>query len=146
VDGKVLEKWGGTHLSNNKGEFNSPRAITIDNNYAYICDSLNDRLQLLTKEKGTYVTEWGNGLLSFPTSIYYYKDDSLFYIGDRRSVQLYTREGTRVQRLGEGDFGFGMHEFNLVYGIAIMEDKLFISDSSNKRVQIFKRDLMPMIN
>jgi len=138
-----MTKWGSIEGKRDKeGEFNDPRGITVNENYVYICDCDNHRIQLLTKEKGIYVDHWGNfgtqkGKLYWPYSIALLED--IFYIGDNYSVQLWTKEYGCIQRIG-GDYrGSRMNQLSNAYGMCIMDDQLYISDSENKRILIFHR-------
>jgi len=79
LDGKATQKWGSSGVTG--GKFYGPTGVTVDDKYAYICDRANHRVQLLTKEKGAYITGWGTGNestlkgeFSYPRSIYYEKN------------------------------------------------------------------------
>jgi len=145
-DGKVLQKWGIVGNSSKPGEFNDPHGITLNNAYAYICDSSNHRIQLLNKKDGKFIKQWGSGIsgsssgqFCFPQGIYYHISENIFYIGDQCSVQLYTREEKSIERLGGLEHGNTMNQFFNAGCICVMNDQLCISDTANKRVQIFKR-------
>jgi len=64
VDGKILNKWGSVYghiyFGLKHGEFSHPRGLTLNNKYTYICDCFNHRIQILTKEKGHFISQWGN--------------------------------------------------------------------------------------
>jgi len=72
-------------------------------------------------------------------SIYYNLLEEIFYIGDRYSVQIFTKDGNCQQRIGDQNSGNKMNQFNRIYGICVMNDQLYVSDYNNKRVQIFRR-------
>jgi len=78
-------------------------------------------------------------LFDFPYSIYYDCGEDIIYVGDISSVQLLTKEdGICFQRIGSRRIGKLMNEFNCVYGIWIMDNRLYVSDHGNKRILIFK--------
>jgi len=57
-----------------------------------------------------------------------------FFIGDHARVQLLNRDGIVIQRIGRAGSG----DFYLVYGIYVMEDRLYVSDNGSHRLQIFR--------
>jgi len=128
-DGTLLEQW-------DNEQFKDPRGITVNEQKVYLCDRLSHCVQILTRGKGMYINHWGTqgtelGQLFHPVSISYQKVDEIFYIGDERSFQLFTKEGTCIQRIESG--------FSYVYGVSIMDNHLYVCDSYNERIQIFKR-------
>jgi len=132
-DGKKIQTWG----TDGSGpcQFNKPYGITLNNIYIYICDAYNKRVQILTKEDGKFITQWGDRTtFTYPSSIFYDKENEMFYIGCCRAVQLFNKEGKRLQELESGTHG------NFVYSTCVMDDHLYVCDYTRKRIQIFKRD------
>jgi len=134
--GSVLKEFGGN--GSQDGEFQCPTGLTVNNKYVYICDYLNDRVQILTKENGIYVSKWGNekestkqGEFYNPHSIYNHVLEDLIYVGDQMSIQIFSKDGVCIQRLGDKT------SFYSVLGICVMDDRLYVSDGSNNRIQIF---------
>jgi len=87
----------------------------------------------------------GNGKLStekgqfyYPRSIYNYLLESLIYVGDRLSVQIFWKDGVCLQRLGDDNVGSKMNQFNGVFGICVVDDRLYVSDFRNERIQVFQ--------
>jgi len=143
-DGKILNQWGSVDGSEKKGDFNYPLGITVDSKYVYVCDSWNHRVQILDKDTGKYVLQWGKpsdvGQFNYPRCIYYHKPEEFFYVGDWTSVQIYTKNpNIFIQHLGSSTFGTLSYQFHDVYGICVSEDRLYVNDSDNKRIQIFER-------
>jgi len=98
----------------------------------------------LSKDKGTYITQYGYGKPSTAlgefTNPYstFNQNEEIVYIGDSFSIQLFTNEGVCIQRLGDKVTGNNMKQFNYVYGLAIIDGHLFVSDGWNQRVQVFR--------
>jgi len=143
TNGTVLNKWGTLEESSSQGKFKSPMGLTVDNKYVYVCDNGNHRIQVLTKDKGLFLAQWGNGRESTdkgqfngPLSAYHDLSDEIIYIGDTFSVQLLTKEGICIQRLGDKK-GNNMNQFNGVYGVSVIGDRLYVSDDNNLRILIF---------
>jgi len=135
--------------SNKTVEFSNPRGLTVNNKFIYVCDYDNHRIQLLIKEKGIFFfDQWGNGVESIefgqfwnPNCIYKEEDEgeTLFYIGDRCSVQLFRGKGVCIQRIGDKVTGKGMNQFRFVFSICVLENHLYVGDFGNDRIQIFRR-------
>jgi len=138
--GQLIEKWGKLSSSSERGKFNWPLGLTVESKYAYICDCDNHRIQVLMKENGEFKSQWGIGLkqreelgeFSFPCVIYYNLNEQLFYIGDRYSVQLFEKNGSCLQRLSDMQYSF-------IYGICAINDRIYVSDDRDSRVQIYLR-------
>jgi len=59
-DGQLMDKWG----TEKPGAFNHPMGLTIVNQNVYICNHCEHNIQILNKEKGIFITQWGrNGKL-----------------------------------------------------------------------------------
>jgi len=138
-----LNEFGSRGSSSKIGEFDYPVGLTVDNKYIYICDCSNHRVQILTKENGIYYSKWGTantkGQFINPYGIYNHLPEDIIYVGDASSVQLFSKDGVCIQRLGEEFYGSKMKQFNWVNGICVMNDRLYVSDCDNRRIQIFKR-------
>jgi len=143
-DGKLVKEFGTIEIGSSNGQFYYPFGLTVDNKYVYICDSFNNRVQILIKENGEFVSKWGKGEASLelgqfscPNSIYHHLSENLIYVGDNYSVQLFRKDGVCIQRLGEKEFEKRMNQFCGVSGICVMDDRLYIDDCDNKRIQIY---------
>jgi len=146
-DGILLKKFGTTIHGSSVGSFHYPEGLTLNQQYLYVCDNDNHRIQILTKQDGTFHQKWGSdgwpkneqGSFCYPLSIYLNKLEELFYIGDYHCIQLFTKDGICLQRINEDAYGDATNLSNAIYGICIMDDRLYVSDVDNKRIQIFKR-------
>jgi len=140
-DGKIKNTIGSTSESSKVGEFNKPFGLTLDKNTLYICDYLNHRIQTFSKDDYSFCKQWGsrgrdNGQFIFPYSISYW--EGILYVGDDCSVQLFTFEGTFLQRIGGKKEGKDAGQFDRAWGICVVGDRLYVSDYVNERVQVFK--------
>jgi len=130
---------------NKEGQYHDPRGLTVNNKYAYICDCENHRIQVILKENGTFINQWGDsystdfGKFVFPYSIFLDLLDEIFIIGDSSCVQFFTSNGLCLQRLGEALLpGNKLNQFDSIYGICTLDGCLFVSEYTNQRIQIFK--------
>jgi len=128
-----------------ENEFQQPYGLTFDSKNLYICDCRNHRVQILNKKIGTFERQFGSqgltdGLFHYPRSIHLSED--ICYIADDESIQLFTKDGIFLQRIKHTIHESGsrlsyMGQFHDL-GIVIIEDKLFLSNELNNRIQVWK--------
>jgi len=139
-NGKEIKKFGSRGNGKNgefngNGEFNCPADLTVNEKYLYVCDYGNDRVQVLDKENGKFICEWKEGQRKIvrPTSILLY--ENLFYLGDLDGIQVFTKAGQCIQLFGR--YGYNEGEFSNIRGVCIVNDKLYIVDGLNCRIQVW---------
>jgi len=144
-NGKLLKKFGKPSASKRQGEFKkTPFGLAVNTNYLYVADHSNHRVQVLEKETGTFVSQWGEngfekGQFTHPRSVDYDLMEDIFYVGDGYSVQLFRSSGECIQRIGGNTLGSQMNEFYCVHGVFRIEDQLYACDHMNRRILVFKR-------
>jgi len=123
------------------GEF-KPYGVTVDDQFLYVGDRHNHRIQVLDKKTGAFVRQWGqkdeqtNGGLYYPNAILLHED--LLHISDCYRVQIFTKEGVFVQRLGTGtDRGSDQGEFQFPESLCVVNHRLYVANSGNGRLQVF---------
>ena len=140
-DGSALKQ---CNLQNGQYVEHNPRGLTLDDQVIYVCDRTHHCIHRVKKHTGVFQASWGQvgtelGQFSFPYSIYYDLEGT-FYIGDSVSVQLFSKEGLCYERLGlDSTQGSGMNQFDGVFGIIVLNGKLYVSDGCNHRIQVFRR-------
>lgn len=142
TEGKYKSSFG--ENGENDGYFNFPTSIAIgrDGNL-YVMDSMNFRVQIFDKA-GRFLYKFGElgdttGTFARPRSIaldvdgHVYVVDALF-----EAVQIFDKKGRLL--LVFGSSGNGPGEFTLPAGICINEtdNKIYIADFYNSRVQVFR--------
>jgi len=146
LEGKEIKTFGKqftTLLSGGKGEgeFYSPWGLTVDEKFLYICDRVNHRIQILKRENGMFISQWGakgqeDGQLNYPIDLSLY--DDLLYVSDDYGVQVFTKKGIFVKVIGTGrKRGYGEGEFNETSGLCLVKNKLYVADCLNNRIQVF---------
>ena len=131
------------HRGADKGEFNFPTYIWIDNKgIAYVVDALNYRIQLFDSA-GNFLSMFGEngngtGYFASPKGIAtdsygnIYVVDALFH-----GVQIFDKKGNYLYNFGKQ--GRQTEEFWMPSGIFIDEnDVIYVADSYNARIQIFQ--------
>lgn len=140
LDGRYIGSFGGP--GPDEGQFNRPTFIAIgrDGNL-YITDTLNVRVQIIDRD-GKFVSQFGKrgdgtGDLANPRGIAVDADGNV-YITDTvfEAVQIFDKSGQLLLVFGRRGTGNG--EFSLPAGISTADDRIYVADSYNSRVQVFK--------
>jgi DNA-binding beta-propeller fold protein YncE len=139
-EGRVIGSFGSRGAE--PGQFNYPTNIARDGaGRLYVSDSMNFRMQILTAQ-GRYIATWGHlgdgsGDFTRPKGVAVDRDGHIYVVeGLHDVVQIFDQNGRFL--LGFGEPGAGAGQFWLATGIAIASDRIYVSDSSNRRVQVFE--------
>jgi len=129
LSGNLQKKFG--YHGSLPGEFKRPYGIDIADNFIYIVDQNNHRIQVFHLENYTYSRHWRVNGIPYEIRVY----DGLCYVGDRAGIQVFLKDGEFVCRYGQtiSDSGYCN-----VTGILIHNDRLYISDSNNGRLVVLK--------
>jgi len=119
-----LEKKEG---STRQGEFHDPRGLLIFENFLYVCDSMNHRIQLLNKETGQFLTESTDKNLKHPEGILLY--DNLLYITDYYGLHIFTKQFSYIQ-------GTPKELLLDPRGLCVVNEQLYVLDI--KRIPVFE--------
>jgi DNA-binding beta-propeller fold protein YncE len=140
LEGRVLGSFGSR--GGEPGQFNYPTNIARDRGgRLYVTDSMNFRIQILTPQ-GRYVSAFGqvgdgSGDLNRPKGVAVDSEGHVYVVeGLQDVVQIFDSEGRFLLSFGEPGHGDG--EFWLATGIAIVNDRIYVADASNRRVQVFE--------
>ncbi len=139
-EGRVIGSFGSR--GGEPGQFNYPTNIARDAaGRLYVTDSMNFRIQILTPQ-GRAVSTFGHlgdgsGDFNRPKGVAVDREGHIYVVeGLHDVVQIFDQEGRFL--LGFGEPGQGNGEFWLATGIAIANDRIYVADSSNRRVQVFE--------
>ena len=124
-----------------EGDFNFPSHITLNNDMLYVNDTMNFRVQMFG-QNGKYISGFGkhgdaSGYFAQSKGIgvdskgHIYVVDAIFH-----RVQIFDQKGQYLMDLGSQGSGAG--EFWLPSGLFINQDKIYVADSYNRRVQVFQ--------
>ena len=115
-------------IGSGDGEFISPRGIAVDNNYVYVADTGNDRIQIFNKGDMTYYSKFGihgtaNDGTQFdePNSVII--DNGKIYIGDFNNSRICVYNQTTLAHIATYPISIQP------YKIRISDDELFILNS-----------------
>jgi len=133
------------------GEFNSPTGITLDkDNNIYVADTDNHSIQKFDKS-GKFLARWGGDPSSQEGSFYYPRGlavgpRDVLYVADsgNNRIQKFDLSGNPMQAWGKFGFawrGADLGKFDVPWGLATdTEGNLYVSDTSNARIQKFTSD------
>ncbi|RMH05045.1 MAG: hypothetical protein D6704_10190 [Nitrospirae bacterium] len=138
------------------GEFRSPTGIAIDHEgNIYVADTDNHSIQKFDKN-GQFLARWGGEPDSEEGSFYYPRGlavapEGHVYVSDsgNNRVQKFDPDGNFVHAWGK--FGFAWRgaeagKFDVPWGVATdAQGYLYVSDTSNARIQKFQSDGTPLI-
>jgi len=139
ADGQRLFEIGGRGTGD--GQFNYPSHVAIAGDRLYVNDTMNFRLQVFDLD-GNFVSSFGShgdgsGDFAQPKGVgvdsqgHIYVADALF-----NRVQIFDDRGRFLLAFG-GDGG-APGEFWLPSGLYIAQDRIYVADSYNRRVQVFQ--------
>jgi len=85
---------------------------------------------------GSPLSPIGKGLLQRPTGVAYEPRSKRLFVADTSAheIKVFDLEGKLLETIGE--HGEGPLEFNYPTHIAVLDEKLYVSDSLNSRVQV----------
>ena len=124
------------------GEFNYPTWLAVDaDGNLYVTDALNFRVQMFDadgKLHGAFGAQGdASGDLARPKGIGVDRDGHIYLVDALfDAVQMFDREGRYLMVFGSG--GREPGHFWLPSGLAIDGDRIYVADSYNQRVQVFR--------
>lgn len=126
----------------NAGEFNFPTWLALDaDGTLYVTDALNFRVQRFDPD-GKLLGAFGNqgdgsGDLARPKGIGIDRHGTIYLVDALfDAVQMFDREGRYLMVFGA--HGSEPGHFSLPAGLAVDGDRIYVADSFNQRVQIFR--------
>jgi len=135
LSGGLIKDFG--TRGSNPGQFRDPYGIDVDDQFIYVADCGNSRIQVFHLLSCTYSHQWGSGEnFTYPCEIRVYK--GLCCVGDKNGVQVFTENGLYLCRYGKSLFGSGTGEFWNVRGILAIGSRLYVSDFGNKRLVVLQ--------
>ncbi len=138
-EGKELFVFGGRGAQN--GRFNFPSHIAVSGGRLLVNDTLNFRIQILSLD-GEYLGGFGKhgvGAGYFDQAKGVAADsDGHIYVADARTnwLQIFDPGGKLLLVFGSG--GSAPGAFNMPAGLAFVDNTLYVADSLNHRIQVFR--------
>lgn len=137
--GEYLFKIGGR--GDEEAQFNFPSHLAFTGDRLIVNDTMNFRIQIFSAE-GQHLQTFGkhgtgSGYFVQPKGVAVDSDGHV-YVADAlaNQVQIFDQDGTFL--LGFGQKGNEPGEFMMPTGLTILDDSIYVADSHNRRVQIFR--------
>ena len=136
TENRIVDRFGKEGIYN--VEFKKPNDLVVWNDKIYIADTGNDRVQVINLN-GTFITNiglgYGNYSINNPLSIALNDDGYLFVVEENNIISVFDPNGYPIEQFGEE--GDGDYQFDEAISITTNEDKIYIVDMDNKRVQVY---------
>jgi len=137
--GELIQQFGKS--GSEPGELSKPYGMDIDDQFVYIVEFGNSRVQVFHLFNYTSSHHWGNqgrgnGRFRDPAEIRLHED--FCYVGDVSGVQMFGKDGEFLYRFGTTTPGDCTGEFRNVTGILVLNNCLYVCDSGNSRLQVFQ--------
>jgi len=138
-EGQYLREFGS--FGKGEGEFNRPQSLAFspDGSELFITDACNHRI-VVTDPQGKWLRTFGSagrepGQLAYPYGLEMLRDGSILVaeFGNNR-IQHFDRNGRSLGVLGR--VGRGKGELQYPWAVAAADDRIFVLDSGNNRVQV----------
>lgn len=135
-EGEPLQGIGARGLNAGPGNFRVITDMAMAPEGVYVTDRVELRVQLIGLD-GKYVRNFGQSDLIFPLAIARDQYGRMF-ISDRSDnrLRVFDNQGQLIEIVGRN--GSGPGEFRLANDMAIDGDRLYVADSLNGRIQVFK--------
>jgi DNA-binding beta-propeller fold protein YncE len=136
LNGKFISTFG--TLGSGEGEMKEPNGVAVDNGgNAFVTDALNHKL-LKFDANGAFVKEWKGPDTGFygPRDLAFGPNGQL-YIIDQGRTRVVIMDTANETFSVWGTMGSADGQLNDPYGIDVSDDKVFVTDLGNNRVQVF---------
>ena len=140
--GELLHTFGQTGVQgSDEKHFYYPRGVAVDSKKnVYVCDSGNKRVCVFDTSLKFVRRSFGQNVLKYPFFVCFNSRGQVL-VSDwvLHQVVVFNKEGKRVHTMGSKGAADG--QFHSPYQIAAdCQDRLFVADSSNHRIQVFDSD------
>jgi len=139
LNGKALFKIG--ERGNQDAQFNFPSHLTFADGRLLVNDTMNFRIQIFSPD-GEHLQTFGkhgdsSGYFVQPKGVAIDSEGHI-YVADAMANQVQIFDTDGIFLLGFGAGGKGPGAFQMPAGLAIWNDMIYVTDSFNRRVQIFR--------
>ena len=116
------------------------QVIKFSNDGSEIVMRLGERDHPKTREAARARSDWGPHTYGWPSKLAFLPDGT-FLLADgywNSRIVRYTEDGEFIMQWGA--LGDGHGEFDLLHGLAVDEDRVYVGDRQNERLQLFTHD------
>ncbi|MHA2032163.1 MAG: 6-bladed beta-propeller [Candidatus Kariarchaeaceae archaeon] len=122
------------------GGFNRPYRVAVNNSHIFVLDTFNQRIRIFDLSIN-YVDgfTFGLGLSGLTVT------DDYIIVADSGHEWIYILDHGLIIIKKIQDIGSGYGQFNAPYGIEADETYLYITDTTNNRIQVFVKNFPPQV-
>ena len=116
------------------------QVVKFTNDGSEIVMRLGERDHPKTREAARARSDWGPHTYGWPSKLAFLPDGS-FLLADgywNSRIIKYSEDGEFIMQWGA--LGTGPGEFDLLHGLAVDEDRVYVADRQNERLQLFTHD------
>ena len=116
------------------------QVVKFTNDGSEIVMRLGERDHPKTREAARARSDWGPSTYGWPSKLAFLPDGS-FLLADgywNSRIIKYSEDGEFIMQWGP--LGTGPGEFDLLHGLAVDEDRVYVADRQNERLQLFTHD------
>ncbi|MDE0258200.1 MAG: 6-bladed beta-propeller [Gammaproteobacteria bacterium] len=116
------------------------QVVKFTNDGSEIVMRLGERDHPKTREAARARSDWGPYTYGWPSKLAFLPDGS-FLLADgywNSRIIKYSEDGEFIMQWGA--LGTGPGEFDLLHGLAVDEDRVYVADRQNERLQLFTHD------
>jgi len=140
LNGTMKRRYG-LGRGSNPGEFLQPTGITVNDDFLYVCDYRNHRIQVLDRNYGSLYLQWGSHGIEEGQFVCPYQiliSNHMIYVTDNFSVQIFDKNGNFEKRISNNNFGSLDGQFSPARQILVIDHRLYVAEYSNQKIQVFQ--------
>ena len=135
ANGKAIKSIGCGNAGGDLGEFNEPDGLKLHNNFLYVCDVGNNRIQVFDRDL-KYVKVLTSAHFLHPHDIGFDADGNM-YIADNTEGRIVVLDPTGKFLHQIGRIGKGKGELNCPWGVCISGENVYVTEGYNHRMSVF---------
>lgn len=142
--GPFLFKWGTPGAGNGEFAAGDAYGIAATDDWVFVADSGNDRVEKFNASDGTYVAQWGvtggtDGEFRNPRQVAVDPVDEEVFVCDtgNHRIQVFDFDGVFLRKFGS--FGAGDGQLDSPEGLSYGLNEIVVADTGNNRIQEFRR-------
>ena len=136
MDGELLKDIGSKGAGIDSSEFNTPRGIVVNDQKVYVCDSLNDRIQVFDLNL-TFVKNLVSDVKT-PQDIAFDRESNEIYVSENglNRISVFNSKGEKLRHFGNPENASTIR-FNDPHGIHIYDKYILVSAESVDGIMVY---------
>ena len=134
VDGELLENIGSGEVGIENSEFDTPRGIVVSDQKVYVCDSLNDRIQVFDLNLNFVKILISD--VKDPQDIAFDRESNEIYVCEKgkNRISVFNSNGEKLRQFGETGSKIRLND---PHGIHIYDNYILVSAESVNGIAVY---------